>query len=103
MLNIDRGLIDNKFIVKLYNSYRALFMSKNYESISNKVKRSFVLIFINHIIWNDISKQLTVYFYDTIKTISVTIITNESGYSILNDGYYVDKMFVKIEKYYLIN
>jgi len=33
--------------------------------ISNKVKRLLVFIFINHIIWSDTSKQLTVYLYDT--------------------------------------
>jgi len=109
LINIDKALIDNKFIVKLYHCYRNLFISKNYDSISNIVKRSFVLIFINHIIWNDISNQLTVYLYDTIKPIIITISKRtdsdnyNNGYGILNDGYYVDYSFIKIEKYYLIN
>lgn len=108
LINIDIAWIDNKFIVKLYHSYRNLFISKNFDSISNKVKRSFVLIFINHIIWNDISNQLTVYLYDTTKPITITISKrtdnddNIHGYSILNGGYYVDHSLIKIEKYYLI-
>ncbi len=103
LINIDIvGLIDNDFLIRLYNRYRSLFLSKDYDNISNKLKRSFILIFINHIIWDDLTKRLTIYFYDTTKIVNINIISNEDSYSISNDGYSIDKDFIKIEKYYLI-
>jgi len=99
LINIDISMIENnpkidhRFMIKLYHHYQSLFISKPYVDISNRIKRSFILIFIHHIIWDDTNNQLTVYFHDTVQRIIVNIQTTTdnngriNGYEMIKSEY----------------
>lgn len=102
LINLDSELFKNKFIVKLFNRYKSVFLSNDYNDINNKLKRSFILIFINFIEWKDVNKEFIIHLYDYHDNVTFQLINNKDSYGLLNNGYFINNTFVKIDKYRFI-
>ncbi|KAL6612518.1 hypothetical protein U3516DRAFT_549395 [Neocallimastix sp. 'constans'] len=93
LINLDIAMmlennktVDKPFMIKLYQHYQSVFMSKRYVDISDRIKRTFVLVFIHHIVWDDTNNRLRVYFHDTVQRITVDIKTTTDNDGLIN-GY----------------
>ena len=86
MMLENNKTVDKPFMIKLYQHYQSVFMSKRYVDISDRIKRTFVLVFIHHIVWDDTNNRLRVYFHDTVQRITVDIKTTTDNDGLIN-GY----------------
>lgn len=127
LLHINVDVLKDEFMIKLFNKYQELFINSEYDTISRKIQRSFILIFVRSIEWIDIKvckdekvtdkqqikdednnkveldNELIIHLYDVDKVYKLHLDTKVDKYGILNDSYYVDDKLIKIDKYYLLN